>query len=433
MRKKLKIVKFTIAFIFLFIGSSYGQEWVSLDTLPVPRADMTSVLIEDTLYVIGGNSPSGSAYSATDAVLRYDLINHVWLSPTPPLNRPRYGATAVNYDGSIFVFGGKENQDVYIPEIEMWNPGMDSWLDVGELALPRIGMRAFIKNDQIHLSGGISETLTRHSRIELATTHVLDDTTYVTIETTTDTLPTPRSYHVMGVVNDVAYLFGGYYLWPLNDAYSWTESGWNTLDPMPSSLADMAYTIFRVTEVPFFVLSGGRDEETESANVRYFHTVNNQWSDDFTLIDDLPIARYGHIMEAHDTDIFVMGGSYRNLVGERVILNDVLMFHHNPTPVEKERQEKLLPKELKLTASPNPSNGEVSINIESFSNESIDVKIFNLLGQPIKTWSINPQVGCQKLSWSGLNEIGVEVTGGVYFLSARQGNAQHVIKLLRLP
>jgi len=431
----LKTYSLFLAIIALFVIApriTHAQEWVFLDTLLVPRTDMCSAVMGDTLYIIGGTIPVGESTVTSPEVLRYDLTNLEWLPPAPQLNTARFGAAAVSFMGNLLVFGGSGSEDSYYGSVELWNPTLSSWLEIGELDIPRAGLRASVIEDHIYLSGGISSPLDRHSRISVISLFEQDTTFSINIDIAADTLPTPRSYHTMEAVHQRLYVFGGYYYWPLNDAYMHNSSGWTTLEPMPTALAGMGTTVFYVVDQPLIVLSGGRDETSESSNIRYFHANNMEWSDDFPLIDDLPVARSGHIMEAYEDGIFVAGGSYRNTVGERVLLNDLIVYFHQSTHNQFGPTEPL-PQTLKVAASPNPSNGEITIRLESTSREALDITLYNVLGQPVADWNVSARDNKHTLSWSGKNISGNDVSAGIYFLVVKQGNHHQTKKLIRLP
>ncbi|MBD3291139.1 T9SS type A sorting domain-containing protein, partial [candidate division KSB1 bacterium] len=65
---------------------------------------------------------------------------------------------------------------------------------------------------------------------------------------------------------------------------------------------------------------------------------------------------------------------------------------------------------------PNPFNSTTSIPIELPHNSVITLKVFNILGQPVKTLiHDNNLTGVQKIKWNGTDDSGESVPSGVYF------------------
>ena len=83
-----------------------------------------------------------------------------------------------------------------------------------------------------------------------------------------------------------------------------------------------------------------------------------------------------------------------------------------------------LPRKLgPLKAYPNPFNGELSISVEVKSPGSINLSVYNLLGEKLQTIINSPlNVGAHKFSWHSNN-----LSSGIYILMAttsRVGESQ---------
>jgi len=74
-----------------------------------------SVVYRGLLFTFGGNGHNDTTYSLgskcfTSEVLAYDITCDSWASFNPPENLPtdvsRYGHSAVNYQNSLFIYGG---------------------------------------------------------------------------------------------------------------------------------------------------------------------------------------------------------------------------------------------------------------------------------------------------------------------------------------
>lgn len=81
--------------------------------LPVPRTEFATVVVSNTIYVIGGSITGADAYN-TIYYARPDASGNIdlWRETTSKLNRATMKHSAVAYNGTIYVLGGTNN---YIP------------------------------------------------------------------------------------------------------------------------------------------------------------------------------------------------------------------------------------------------------------------------------------------------------------------------------
>jgi flagellar hook assembly protein FlgD len=61
------------------------------------------------------------------------------------------------------------------------------------------------------------------------------------------------------------------------------------------------------------------------------------------------------------------------------------------------------------------------------------VEVFNVLGQKVKTvYSGNLQSGAHQFTWSGDNEAGAAVPGGIYYAVLTAGSIRNTVKMVLL-
>ena len=86
-----------------------------------------------------------------------------------------------------------------------------------------------------------------------------------------------------------------------------------------------------------------------------------------------------------------------------------------------------------LPAYPNPFNGSVRIPFKLSSQINSSITIYNVLGKEILNIPIeNMGPGDHSISWSGINQMGLQVGNGVYFIRLNidtKNNSQKVIYL----
>jgi len=82
---------------------------------------------------------------------------------------------------------------------------------------------------------------------------------------------------------------------------------------------------------------------------------------------------------------------------------------------------------------PNPFNPSTTIKYDLPKTEKVVLKIFNSLGQQVKTL-VNEiqQAGNKSVIWDGKNVLGQQVSSGVYFYSISAGKFYQVRKMLLL-
>ena len=96
--------------------------------------------------------------------------------------------------------------------------------------------------------------------------------------------------------------------------------------------------------------------------------------------------------------------------------------------------EEAIPRTLELWQNyPNPFNPSTEIKYGISQNSSVELAIFNILGQRIKTLvNKDQQPGFYVVRWNGEDEIGSFVSSGVYFMLLRAEGETVIRKLLLL-
>ena len=86
-----------------------------------------------------------------------------------------------------------------------------------------------------------------------------------------------------------------------------------------------------------------------------------------------------------------------------------------------------------LPAYPNPFNASVTIGFELATTKGAFINIYNVLGQLILEFPLdNYPIGKSHMTWKGKNQLGQEVSNGVYFVklsTQKGGNLQKILYL----
>lgn len=118
-------------------------EWFARRNMNLARSDMTATLNDDAIYVIGGcaenqiyiNETHAGQYpgyycgffeGVTNRAEKYEPETDTWttLADAP---RKRYRHAAVNFGDFIYIFGGVNDTDQDMPEVDIYDTRTDTW------------------------------------------------------------------------------------------------------------------------------------------------------------------------------------------------------------------------------------------------------------------------------------------------------------------
>ncbi|KAF5283175.1 hypothetical protein FQR65_LT02687 [Abscondita terminalis] len=106
-------------------------EWNTLQSMSVARSQMGVAVLDDYLYVVGGNNKS----QVLSSVERYSFRKGTW-STVPSMSVGRSGPAVAAVDGLLYVIGGYETVEnpfyraqFTVASVECFNPFANSWSD----------------------------------------------------------------------------------------------------------------------------------------------------------------------------------------------------------------------------------------------------------------------------------------------------------------
>lgn len=95
----------------------------------------------------------------------------------------------------------------------------------------------------------------------------------------------------------------------------------------------------------------------------------------------------------------------------------VIMYQWNPTGVKVGKAPQLPQEFALLPVSPNPFNPSTQITFSMPVHAEINVSVFNLLGQKVRTLiDESRNAGVHTVIWNGLNDDSLQVAGGLYLI-----------------
>jgi N-acetylneuraminic acid mutarotase len=199
---------------------SQSITWTTKKALPQVRSGPGCAVINDTVYVIGGQSGSGN--ETTNYV--YDPLSDNWSTKSPmPTARRHLGCAVVN--GKIYAIGGFIAGETNI--VEEYDPVADSWQTKTPMPTARYAFAIAVVANKIYVIGGY---LTVKDRVEEY--NPAADTAGGTPWQTKADMPTKRMGPGCAVIRDTIYVFGGYPSTKVNECYDPATNNWATKEPL---------------------------------------------------------------------------------------------------------------------------------------------------------------------------------------------------------
>lgn len=104
-------------------------EWSDLPPLPEPRSSFDAVLVDDTIYVIGGWKMAGEAdtvWHSTAWSMNLADPSPTWQAlPEPPFQRRALSVATV--DGQVYAIGGMRAAGGPTTQVDIYNPATRTW------------------------------------------------------------------------------------------------------------------------------------------------------------------------------------------------------------------------------------------------------------------------------------------------------------------
>jgi N-acetylneuraminic acid mutarotase len=230
--------------------------WETKTPMPTPRADLCASIVNGTIYCMGGKKYWGveETYQELNVTEAYDPTIDSWTEKSP-MPIPVLGCTSAVLDGKIYVIGGSRHFQLgwelaTVGSTQLYDPENDAWSIRENLPIAESYGAAATTNGvtapaRLYFIGGSNET------------HY-SDATYVyylplNVWGAGASIPTPRVYLALAVVDDVLYAIGGF------DSENWldiTEQyipiGYGTVPPILQVLSPENKT-YAYPDIPLFL------------------------------------------------------------------------------------------------------------------------------------------------------------------------------------
>ena len=304
-------------FLFLFLSFfSYNAvaqnlEWVSKESMPFPRMEFGTAVVNGKIYVFGGYS--GSVLSRVD---EYDPATGIWreMADMPTPRRLMAGA-AIN--GKIYAIGGWNFTGLssscgatFSFATEEYDPQTDNWTTKADFPMPP-PPNSCVGNAYIGASGANGKIYVFIFNTQIQGTSATYEFDPISNVWDTTKSPVPFSYTRYSAANwnDKIYVLG-----TQNSSYITRGAELAEYDPvndlwvhMPSTSPGKIDMELAANSTGLYAIGGREDYSTDAivSTIEYFDpSANNSWQ----FISDLPTPRFSFGTATVNNSIYALGG-----------------------------------------------------------------------------------------------------------------------------
>ncbi len=240
------------------------------------------------------------------------------------------------------------------------------------------------------------------------------------------------------------------------DLYTSLENGFCYSRQTLSGLNQSAQLSKAITQVgkfvgdfPFIIKTSGIYNTTPFTQTKIIEDTASRMTDDLTA--KMWVSSYINLLEKNVYDNSTVNEIIDLSISNRILSQYTAFLSlesdtgyckdcyddNNDGPVISVEEEEEIPTEFSLEAYPNPFNSQVTVTVKLPQNikaEELSFKIYNILGQVIKTFTLKDIQGKSeiKFRWDGKNDYGETVTSGVYVFMVAGNQFNHSLKLMFL-
>ncbi|GAM10157.1 hypothetical protein OR1_02445 [Geobacter sp. OR-1] len=271
--------------------------WSNKTLLPTATSRAASVVVNGTIYVLGGATNSGT----TAAVEAYDPLTDSWLAK-PALSETRFAGGETVLDGVVYIAGGSAVGSTPTAAILSYDTASGSGAAaVGTLVTPRIRCSAAILNNKMYVVGGSNNSGTVFDTIE-----EFDLTSHESIIKAT--MPVPLHYAAVVVSQGNIYIIGGFGSdgMPLNSTWLYDPVA-NSFTPKSALPVPVAARAAVAEDGKVYLLGGMTNFNTMTwtAVVQSYDPQTDSWQS----LGDIPTTRYAQAVGIVNNSLYVIGGN----------------------------------------------------------------------------------------------------------------------------
>jgi len=113
--------------LFLMLSTSFSQDrvWTKKADMLIGRTSFGASVVLGKIYIIGGQSFDGNVFPRLSSVEMYDPITDTWLSKAQ-LPSPREALSTAVVNEKIYAIGGRFGSTFY-NDMDEYDPVLDTW------------------------------------------------------------------------------------------------------------------------------------------------------------------------------------------------------------------------------------------------------------------------------------------------------------------
>lgn len=411
-------LKITLALIALTAAPLLADSWSDGVPLSVPRAGASAITYNGKIYVFGGKSLDNRVLNSVEV---FDSTTNSWdTTLVAPFNQARYNAAAIVWGRKVYLIGG-QNYDQVLKSVEVYDFVQNSWGDAHELLNEREGHTVELIKNRIFCFGGSNFNSDNLEFVDEVEWYDGDNDEWVHDDFD---MEYPRAAYFSAVYDDIFYVFGGsffggqqsdiYQAILADTAYIWSKIGSLSLARAYGATAQIDSLVY---------LIGGETAVGKTGMVEIYnlHTGKVEHA------TDMPATHSGMASAVLGGKIYVMGGFQG---GENDAESDVHIL--TPTVTALSSQSRIVPQTLLLAkAYPNPFNGTIRMDVEIPLSGEVQIDILNMLGQKIiRLQDGILSSGKHSYRWNAHSATGGPISSGIYVLNIQAGHLSKRIKLV---
>ena len=135
--------------------SNPSAGWQSLAPLPVATDHHSSIVVNNQIYAMGGETGHGTSYIPNDFLARYDAKRNRWTSLAPMPTGASHNEAGTLTDGKrIFLLAGQENAQQIFDQVRSYDIAKNRWVIHTELPTARKGGVSWIEGKKLFYTAG---------------------------------------------------------------------------------------------------------------------------------------------------------------------------------------------------------------------------------------------------------------------------------------
>lgn len=413
-------MKTFIVLFCLITGFTLAQNaWVKIGEMPRPVYGARAVVVDTTIYIIGGYDeqlPNSSSSKYSDSIRVYYPGSGTW-GTSIKMVEPRYGLIAANYNDSLIYFGGVKANKPNSNSIEVWNGKTPAYIYKTNSDVDRDFGTGQIFGDSLFLFGGNNSLINfnYYSKINIQTGNTVTNSNF--------NLQPAITNQASGFANNYIYLFGGIQGGLLSKFIFKFELSSNTLSLLnvrlnkPRSFCDVVY----LDNEQYYII-GGIDENNVLSEVDIFDAGKLQ-------INSGPSLNYSRkelTAVKYQNSIYVFGGIDNNNQPVKEIEKlDVVT-------VIDQRENSIIADYRLYNNYPNPFNPSTIIKYSVPKESFVTIKIYNIIGEEIKTLvNENKAPGVYEIIFDSYKD-GNSLPSGIYLYNLQVAGFSQTKKMMLL-